>query len=60
VPPFRDTVSNEISEDGIGLCGEQTYEVFERINGELRVADFATLTVDSNNNLVINVQTSED
>ena len=58
VTPFDDTVSQEFG-DGFGLCGDQTYEVFESINGELTAVDFCGITLKPDGNYAIEVQSSD-
>ena len=51
VPIFQDTVSVTYSQEfgngqGTDLCGPQFATLFERVNGQLQVVDFAYLTQD--------------
>ena len=48
VLPFEDTVSKQYG-TGIGICGGQTYEIFELVNGERMPASFIYMTIEHQN-----------
>ena len=63
MPLFQDTVSRQYSAqfgDGsfADLCGPQVYNLYELVNGQQKIINFAFLSV-SGSTSIINVQTSQ-